>query len=244
MKQMKQHCTNSAIFSPRLAGLWLSSWVKTRPGGTQFLREMYSGITNSTVDEVRVSRFSVIVSSIFIVKVQYKLHVEASFHEPTAISVKMPIPATCLVSRLVLSLLWRGCGWIFPFLVVAWCLVHDIGNWYWPDFAAQGLCLHIMHGDNTADSMLHREVQEIATWLVSALIFWVNILNLPSSSKFFQLLLFHSHHSWITWAFRFFSKSAASWSPPLLRSSDGWYRSIAFETIFTDSVSFLRFDFG
>eukprot|EP00435_Cladocopium_sp_Y103_P013182 s5487_g3.t1 len=30
------------------------------------------------------------------------------------------------------------------------------------DAKERGLCLHIMHGDNTADSMLHREVHEIA----------------------------------------------------------------------------------
>ena len=30
----------------------------------------------------------------------------------------------------------------------------------------KGLCLHIMHGGNTADSMLHREVPEMVTWLV------------------------------------------------------------------------------
>ena len=69
--------------------------------------------------------------------------------------------------------------WLFPKIVVpqnGWLIMENpikmddftiFGNIHIRSYLpGKGLCLHIMHGGNTADSMLHREVPEMVTWLV------------------------------------------------------------------------------
>lgn len=88
----------------------------------------------------------------------------------------------------------------------------------------EGLCLHIMHGDNTADSMLHREVHEIAKLHVCE-------LNLPFLAKMegetASKLTGEEHHVRLSSTTgRFFVKA------------DSEQRMRAFQAVIQDEVSF------